>query len=252
MAMSDAQSICTIYKLINKINGMHYIGQTWQTLEKRWHAGGGYRSCIYIERAIKKYGKDNFYYEVLSHAITQEEADKLEDMFIEMYDSVNPQKGYNIRGGGSRGKLSEQTKQKISLANTGKKATEEAKHKSSISHKGQHSSPNTEFKKGKRYSPETEFKTGLIPWIKGKKLSEVKPDYVVWNKGIKGSVKPNSGSFKKGQPSHNKKQFTEIQIQDIKDKRSSGATLKSIAVEYNVDRSVITRILSELGFHGNF
>jgi len=37
--------------------------------------------------------------------------------------------------------------------------------------------------KGKHHSPKTEFKKGLIPW----------------NKGLKGTIKANSGSFKKGQ-----------------------------------------------------
>lgn len=39
--------------------------------------------------------------------------------------------------------------------------------------KGTHFSPSTEFKKGIRISPKTEFKKGFIPWIKGKKRTDI-------------------------------------------------------------------------------
>lgn len=45
-----------IYMHENVINGKVYIGQTCQSLEKRWREGEGYASNNYFYRAIKKYG----------------------------------------------------------------------------------------------------------------------------------------------------------------------------------------------------
>lgn len=46
--------------------------------------------------------------------------------------------------------------------NLGKKFSDEIRKKLSVAHKGQHSSPKTEFKKGKHYSIKTEFKKGKL------------------------------------------------------------------------------------------
>lgn len=67
---------------------------------------------------------------------TQEEADQEEIYWIsEMRRIYGEDKIYNIAEGGMCG-------------NAGTKKSEEIKQKLSIAHKGQHSSPNTEFKKG--------------------------------------------------------------------------------------------------------
>jgi group I intron endonuclease len=91
---------CTIYKLINRLNGKMYIGQTWQTLENRFNNGVGYIGCHHLYNAIKKYGKEQFYYEVLAICFDQEVANKLESVMIEYYGTRNQNIGYNlIRGG---------------------------------------------------------------------------------------------------------------------------------------------------------
>ena len=56
--------------------------------------------------------------------------------------------------------------------NKGKEATQEAKTRQSIAHKGQHSSPETQFKKG--VTPWNKGKIGVmaIPWNKGRKWVE--------------------------------------------------------------------------------
>jgi group I intron endonuclease len=141
---------CIIYLIKNSVNDKVYVGQTWDSTNRRWHGGGGYKGCIYINNAIEKYGKDNFYYINLDFAFTQAQANILEDFYIDKYDSTNPEKGYNIKRGGSNGKLTEEikakisaslkgnvisleTREKISKANMGKKHTEESKIKISNS-----------------------------------------------------------------------------------------------------------------------
>lgn len=95
-----------IYKITNTVNGKVYIGQTAQTLEKRF-----YQHCrVYeairtsiITKAIKKYGKENFLIEQIDFAENDEELDKKEKYWINFYDSYNISKGYNLSPGGLDG-----------------------------------------------------------------------------------------------------------------------------------------------------
>lgn len=134
-----------LYKHTNKINGKVYIGQTVKDLESRCGSSGcNYISSTFFSNAIRKYGWDNFTHEILGEYETKEELDKAEIEMIALYESTNKEKGYNLRSGGSRGKLSmerreflvsrefrhtEETKRKISLANKGKIRSKEIRKK---------------------------------------------------------------------------------------------------------------------------
>lgn len=91
----------TIYLHKNKINNKVYIGQTIQKPERRWKNGAGYKSCTVFYNAIQKYGWDNFEHIILEEGeFTQQEADIKEQYYIQLYDSTNINKGYNIEQGG--------------------------------------------------------------------------------------------------------------------------------------------------------
>ena len=49
-----AERYCEIYKIMNLISGKIYVGQTYST--KSTYMGSG----VFIKKAIKKYGKQNF------------------------------------------------------------------------------------------------------------------------------------------------------------------------------------------------
>lgn len=117
-----------VYKHTNRIDNKIYIGITSLTLEKRWHSG--YYNNPHFQSAIRKYGAENFSHEILAENLSKEQAEKLEMEYIKKYDSTNQKIGYNIElGGCSRGKHSEQTKVKISMAQKGRKMPEEQKAK---------------------------------------------------------------------------------------------------------------------------
>lgn len=123
-----------LYCFTNLINGKQYIGITKQDVNKRWKNGTGYKKPTRIGSAIAKYGWDNFKKEVLFENLTKEEAAKLEKEYIIELKTIN--NGYNVQEGGfnsNNGIVSEETRKRLSE-----------------SHKGQHSSPTTEFKKGQR------------------------------------------------------------------------------------------------------
>src|ERR1035437_1707169 len=102
--MVDNNPVNIIYLLKNNINNKVYVGQTWRTLKDRWQNGTGYKRCTHIDSAIKKYGAEAFYYEILDFAFTQPQADILEIYYVSYYDSANRKLGYNLRFGGSRGR----------------------------------------------------------------------------------------------------------------------------------------------------
>lgn len=90
--------IIGIYKITNIINNKSYIGQS-TNIERRFkeHCYKGYRSRIMLDIAIKKYGKENFTFEVIEEC----EPDKLnerETYWIKYYDTV--ESGYNSSYGG--------------------------------------------------------------------------------------------------------------------------------------------------------
>lgn len=89
-----------IYCHTNKINGKKYIGRSFQNPQKRWRNGEGYKGSPYFYHAIQKYGWDNFEHTILLDNLTLEESYLQEKKFIEMYNSANPEKGYNISFGG--------------------------------------------------------------------------------------------------------------------------------------------------------
>lgn len=123
---------CTIYKLTNKINLKAYIGQTWATLEKRMGDGENYKNSTYLYNAIKSHGAENFEYIVLATCEDQETANTLETQYIVEYNTRDHAIGYNLKEGGSAGKHSDETKQKISNSLKGENAPWFGKHLTEI------------------------------------------------------------------------------------------------------------------------
>lgn len=67
-----------------------------------------------MDRAIQKYGESNFTFNVIDTADDQETLNMLERLHIARYESMVDQWGYNIKEGGSNGKHSEESRQKMS------------------------------------------------------------------------------------------------------------------------------------------
>ena len=107
------------------MNGKVYIGQTIRTLIERWGqhvewAESEAKTQIPFILAIRKYGKNAFKIEEICYAETKDELDFLEVLFIIVFKSTDPNFGYNLRDGGSRGAHSEISRRRISDAHRGK------------------------------------------------------------------------------------------------------------------------------------
>lgn len=108
----------TVYIHKNKINNKVYIGQTCQKLSKRWKCGRGYETSPRFYNAILKYGWNNFEHIIVAEHLSQDEANKKEKELIKQYNSTDDNYGYNITDGGNNFNHSEETKNKIGLANS--------------------------------------------------------------------------------------------------------------------------------------
>lgn len=87
-----------VYKITNLINGKIYIGITID-YKKRWSNEKGKSSDQVISKAIRKYGVENFKFEVLEEGLSAQAASDREIQLIREYDCMVP-KGYNVAKGG--------------------------------------------------------------------------------------------------------------------------------------------------------
>lgn len=170
-----------IYKATNISNGKIYIGQTIKSLSarRRAHESGG--NCFF-QKAIKKYGKDNFQWEIIA---TVENDDKIqfkilldatEQQMIEEFDTLK--NGYNLTegGGGVVGyTFSKEQKAKLSTIKKGKQLSDEHKAK---------------FLGGRNWKPHSEeTKAKLSAALKGKP-----------RKPLSNEAKAKMSAAKKGKP----------------------------------------------------
>lgn len=125
-----------IYRIVNKTNGKSYIGKT-----KAYYGNeefGPYRrfrqhkinafspskknDCPLFYNAIRKYGPDAFFLEVITHCELNQ-TNLFEIKFINLYSTTNKKFGYNITSGGdgrSSVQISEQSREKSSQTQSSK------------------------------------------------------------------------------------------------------------------------------------
>lgn len=104
-----------IYKTTNLLNGKIYIGQTSKDLNTNYLGSGKI-----IMKAIKKYGKSNFKREILEECGSKEQMNNREKYWIQHFNSINRNIGYNVSIGGEGGNLGDEVNKKISESLKGK------------------------------------------------------------------------------------------------------------------------------------
>ena len=86
-----------IYETINKVNGKRYIGQDKN--DDPAYLGSGHL----LQKAIQKYGRDNFVKTILERCTTKEELDEREKYWIKITNAQKSKNYYNIVQGGTGG-----------------------------------------------------------------------------------------------------------------------------------------------------
>ena len=139
--------IYSIYKVTNNTNGKIYIGfdSNWPNRKyshkKRYTEQNHKKTKFY--NAIRKYGWDNFNWEVIYQSLDPEHCKNvMENYFITEYKTYIgfvDCNGYNMTlgGDGSIGvAVSQITRQKLSMSNMGHKVSDETKRKIGLKNKG--------------------------------------------------------------------------------------------------------------------
>jgi len=109
-----------IYKVTNHTNGKCYVGKTVQTPQHRWskHLSRARKgSTLPFHQAIRKYGEENFSFEVLAQLHDHAALYKAEQDFIALLQTRSPN-GYNLTDGGpgTFGRVySEETRRRIGI-----------------------------------------------------------------------------------------------------------------------------------------
>lgn len=114
-----------IYLVTNQVNGKQYVGLTRLGIDTRWkhHVQKSRSPKTYFHRALAKHGEKAFIVEPYASALSNEHLSTLEQEVIKQL-----QPAYNLTNGGevtAGRKYSDAAKERIRLANTGKKRTPE-------------------------------------------------------------------------------------------------------------------------------
>ena len=149
-----------IYCIENLINYKKYIGQSVD-IQRRWsqhknELNGNVHFNDYLQKSWNKYGEDNFRFYVLEYCEV-DKLDELEVYYINMYETLSRDSGYNLTSGGSDNKTySNETRIKISNSLKGHEVSAESRIKISENHADFNGDKNGMY--GKHHSEESKQK----------------------------------------------------------------------------------------------
>ena len=211
-----------VYSYTNLINGKKYIGQTINPEQRKSAHKSSYQNekdqeyDSLFHRALRKYGWNNFKYEVLIEDDNLDLINELEAFYINFYNTKTPN-GYNILDGGRnvRRVLSEKTKEKLMWSH-GKLTQEEVIHlRIAYANK---ESPKAIY--DKYFKDRLAYTSFLNVWD-GHRYSKVMPEVIQTGR---------------------RKKLTDDQVREIRFALSNGKKQIDLARKYNVDKSTISAI----------
>jgi group I intron endonuclease len=131
-----------IYCIENTLNKKKYIGQAvnierrknehFKLLENNRHPND------HLQKSWNKYGKTNFSFCSIENFDNENTLTEKERYWMNYYNTMNSDFGYNKKEAGKKGKLSQESKNKISLKNKGRKPSENTIKNGILSRKGKH------------------------------------------------------------------------------------------------------------------
>ena len=97
-----------VYLIVNRIDGKSYIGKTGKSLDRRWNehvrsinsSPKTRHGRNYFHRALRKYGVDQFDRCILADGLDVDGVNAMEIYYIALFNSNDPEFGYNCTIGG--------------------------------------------------------------------------------------------------------------------------------------------------------
>lgn len=214
-----------IYSFTNLINGKKYIGQTINP-NQRYAAHKSAISNINssefdspLHRAFRKYGFENFEYEVLTETESIDELNALEAYYIAYYNTQVPN-GYNIKAGGNNAsfKMKEETKEKLRKIHAVLSEEEVIALRKAYAN---HESPSKIF--NEKYKGKMHYNSFLNIWC-GSRYGYIMPEVFT--------------------EKNRRKTTDEETVRKIKIDRQNGLTYKQLREKYGLGRGCIEGICS--------
>lgn len=211
-----------IYKITNLENNKVYIGQTVNSLEERWrrHCNDAINNNLntHFARAIRLYGKDKFFPEIIDTAKTQEELTAKEQYWIQFYNSVKT--GYNetnaINKSGGNTYQSKTDEEMLIIKNKIRQSKLGAKNPHATGVKCKNINTNEEYHFGSQSEMQKFFNESNHQFCSRRCLKEIKCLYKnEWLIAYEEDEYPTNYTIKGKTP----KRGTQIQLTDTKDNK---------------------------------
>ena len=216
-----------IYCYTNLVNHKKYIGQTINPEQRfKQHKSSAFNEKdqeynSLLHRAFRKYGYENFSYEIIAKANTIEELNKLEIFYIQEWNTKSPN-GYNIEDGGQNAQKPKTEEQKEKMCWSHAKLTKEEveylrkayanKEKPSIIYK-------------EKYKDKMHYNSFLNIWT-GQRYKNVMPEVF--------------------EEKYRHTKINEDLVRAIrKDRNSLNLTYQALADKYNVNKSTVADIVKK-------
>lgn len=243
-----------LYRITNIVSRKTYIGQSVDTV-RRWYehkrAAKDENSSMLISRAIKKYGNDAFEFEMIAGCKTWADANDMETLLVQQYNSQVPN-GYNIAPGGINAPKTEEWKAAMSAIKggwIGREHTDENLEKNRQAHLGIIVSEETKKKQSvamkkkveEGWMPKTIFTPGsqATKYWKGKRNTNgFKPGRV-----LDPEIENKRLSALRAKGAWNKTALSREQINEVVKLSSDGNSVRKISVITGLNRPLISKLL---------
>lgn len=240
---NETPKLFYLYRITNLINNKIYIGQSISP-RARWyqHKNDASKDSppMVITQAIKKYGNENFSFEIIATCKNQDNANDLETILVFQNEShISTGKGYNVSYGGMNAPKTEAWRQQ--MRNYWADPEYKAKVSSAISktHMGMGHTEET-----RKLLSIVRSGAGNSNW--GKKQSEE----TISKRVAKNTGKKRTDEQKKRIKDSAVNRVMPIRIivvsqqeNEIRTKFANGIKQRALAREYNLSREVVARIL---------
>jgi group I intron endonuclease len=84
-----------VYKIYNRIDNKCYIGSSTNILDRLLTHNNKCHNYL-LRKALREIGRNNFFFCILELVYKGKQLRERENFYIQLYDSTNPEKGYNI------------------------------------------------------------------------------------------------------------------------------------------------------------